>query len=634
MTQFEPSLRLRRLRVEKNSHSVYDEVFHSGVNIIRGDNSSGKSTVLNFIFYGLGGDLSDWSEDASNCTRVYCEVALNDLIATVARDVSEKNGQPMEVFGGELEEALRAPSAEWKRYPYNRSSSKESFSQIIFRLMGVPEAAGDGSGNLTLHQMLRLLYADQLSPVENLFKFDGRWDTPALRDAVGRLLCGAQETEIYENDLEIRSLQKEFDKLETELTSLFSVFGSDSHSLTAEWVALQKRELEIELTALKDKIQASELRQLSGDADPFTLKAQEEAYKAVQERSKYLEDIKSSRDQLVLGIADTERFIENQKHKITALRDSEVVAQEFGEIRFETCPVCYEPLIEESEHACHLCKHPLDPERAKGRLVSMINEAALQLRQSEAVLERRREKLEGKEIELHAAYSEWENASRKLANLAQRPTSESQYEIRKLQEKSGYLERKLEDQERLGSIIERVSRISGRKEEISTSISKLETRNQSLVASQEARLSTAYNAISNEVMGLITQDLRRQDSFVAPEFVDFDFGGNKISVDGKSYFSASSRVILKSSFFLGFLAASLKHSFFRHPRFCVIDTIEDKGMELERSHNFQRLIVKTSEATDVEHQIIYATAMIAPELEGTDLTVGKHSTLDDPTLEF
>ena len=64
MTRYEPTLLVERLVVQRGGKSVYDEAFHQGVNVIRGENSSGKSTVLNFIFYSLGGDLSDWSEAA------------------------------------------------------------------------------------------------------------------------------------------------------------------------------------------------------------------------------------------------------------------------------------------------------------------------------------------------------------------------------------------------------------------------------------------------------------------------------------------------------------------------------------------------------------------------------------------
>jgi len=88
----------------------------------------------------------------------------------------------------------------------------------------------------------------------------------------------------------------------------------------------------------------------------------------------------------------------------------------------------------------------------------------------------------------------------------------------------------------------------------------------------------------------------------------------------------------KSSFFLGFCAAAMKDPLFRHPRFVMIDTIEDKGMEPERSHNFQNQILRTSNEATVEHQIIYATAMIAPDLNDERFTVGKFSTRDSPTL--
>lgn len=64
----------------------------------------------------------------------------------------------------------------------------------------------------------------------------------------------------------------------------------------------------------------------------------------------------------------------------------------------------------------------------------------------------------------------------------------------------------------------------------------------------------------------------------------------------------------------------------------ISSTIEDKGMEQARSHNFQRLIVRLSERLPAQHQIIFATAMIAPELDDPTWTVGKFSTRDSPTL--
>ena len=117
---FEPSLFISRLVVERNDHIAYDEKFHEGINVIRGENSSGKSTILNFIFYALGGDLADWSEIELLCTQVTAEVKLNGNTATLSRLISEKHGQPMEIFGGDFETAKKAPRSKWIRYPYRR----------------------------------------------------------------------------------------------------------------------------------------------------------------------------------------------------------------------------------------------------------------------------------------------------------------------------------------------------------------------------------------------------------------------------------------------------------------------------------------------------------------------------------
>ena len=67
--------------------------------------------------------------------------------------------------------------------------------------------------------------------------------------------------------------------------------------------------------------------------------------------------------------------------------------------------------------------------------------------------------------------------------------------------------------------------------------------------------------------------------------------------------------------------------------FCMIDTIEDKGMEPQRSHNLQMQIARVSAESKVEHQIIFATVMIAPDLDDEHYTAGEFSTRDDPTIK-
>lgn len=636
MMRHNPTLIVKRVVVERSGNPVYDELFHVGVNVIRGENSSGKSTVLNFIYYGLGGDLSDWSEVALLCSRVLVEVSLNGLVATLSREISSQSGQPMEIFGGSFEASQSASRSDWTRYPYRRSTTQESFSQALFRLLGIPEVANDVSGNLTIHQILRLLYSDQLSPVENIFRYETRFDPPALRDAIGRLLAGGYESALYENAVRLREFTRQFDAKSAELRSLFSVLGNTQHSLTLTWLDAQRSNFEAERTALQKEIETAERRLfVSTKDDELTLKAQNEAYSRTQALQKALGEVRQERDAVLLAISDSASFISTLEQKLRALTDADLTARHIGDVRFNSCPACFAAIEEdklEKVHSCHLCRTPFDTARASDRIVALINDTALQLKQSRLLQERRQESLQGFGKRLETLESDWSTSSRELASLQRLPSSDAREHLRTLHRRSGYLDRQIEDLNEKAHIIQLVDKLSNEKNDLNDAINRLKSQNEALQASQARRLEQAYTLIADEVRDLLHHDLRRQDSFESAKSVQFDFASNRIAVDGHSYFSASSRAILRSSFFLGFFAAATKDAQFRHPRFLMLDTIEDKGMEPERSHNFQNQILKVSNESPVEHQIIYATAMIAPDLDDEQYLVGKFSTRDDHTI--
>ncbi len=637
MTLHKPSLFLSRLRIEKDGRSVYDEPFHTGVNIISGDNSSGKSSILNFIYFSLGGDETDWSDEAKLCTRVLAEVRLNGNIATLSRPISGDARRPMDVFSGDMDAALAAPVQNWLRYPYTRGSGaqgKESFSQSLFRLLDVPEAASETTGKLTMHQVLRLHYADQLSPSDSLFMTDETWDRPVIRDAVGRLLCGSEETKVLENKLEIRELDKQLSGLDAELKAIFSTLGEVGQSLTPEWVSNQKKSLLGELANVDKQISSAEAQQLASSEDDFTLAQQQLAYEQFEKAQEKLTSNQEQRDNLTFNIADLRSYLRSVQAKLEHLKNSQTVQETLGSVIFETCPACLEPIVDTTEHACHLCKTPIDPEEQRKQMVSMINELALQVRDTETIIDKKAAELASISEKLDAAKSEWDRASRLLSLSRSRPTSKSQAKIRTLQSRRGYLERQIEEQDRNAAIVKKVSEISAEKGRVSTLIQKLKDENTAFEAAVEERISSAYTAISDEVKAFLKRDFPREKEFQQPDAVQFDFGANKISVNGASYFSASSRAFLKTSFVVGFLMAATKYDFFRHFRFALIDTIEDKGMEDLRSHNLQNLVAERSREAKVEHQVIFATSKISPELNTDKMVVGRYYTEAKPTLDF
>ena len=633
MTRFNPTLIVNRLLIQRGGSNVYDEKFHTGLNIIRGENASGKSTLLNFLFYGLGGSLTDWSEKALLCSRVMVEVCVNGKVATLCREVSSELGRPMDIYGGDIDSALRATSSEWNRYPYARSPNKESFSQALFRLLNIPEASNESSGNVTMHQVLRLLYADQLSPTESIFKFEN-FDPPTLREAVGRLLCGAYDNRLYQNELRIRELNKQFDSINGELRSLFSIFGKTQENFTASWIEAEKENLNQELADIRRSIEETERSFFEAKkADSFTMEVQTRAYAEVQEIQLEIGKIQDKCDNLEFAIADSSEFIASLEHKIHSLNDVSSISDYIGEIQFNSCPACLSELVSNVvESACYLCKSPFDKEKLNSRVVSLVNDASLQLKQSEALQEKRVGELKSSKKSLSKLREQWEVASSRLAEARRLPSSETQESLRALHRRAGYIERELEELSKQLEVASMINELSQQKSTVAADLESLKTENAGLRASQQKRLSRAYTSIADEVKDLLNRDLRREEGFENPRSIHFDFAANTLSVDGKVYFSASSRVVLKNSFFAGFIAASMKESSFRHPRFCIIDTIEDKGMEPIRSQNFQLQLARISEQSKVEHQIIIATSMLVGDLDDESFTVGKYSTLDEPTL--
>src|SRR6185312_14518535 len=358
-----------------------------------------------------------------------------------------------------------------------------------------------------------------------------------------------------------RELVKEFDTINGELRSLFSVLGKADQGFTFEWIDAQRKTLEQEQERTQHLIEEAEQKlYTSSKKDKLTLTQQERAYKEVQALQTTLVKLKHERDALALTMADSAAFIASLNNKLEALRDSSRIAEHVGEVRFQCCPACYSPIDSEiTAHACYLCKTPFDSEQTRSRISALIMDTGLQIKQS-TLLQRKREQ---KALEIDANIKEagirWKDASRRLSYLQSLPSTNEREKLRELHRKSGYLQRQIEDLDQKAQLAKTVRELSDRKTELQDTINKLRSTNDALRAQQSTNLAKAYTLIAEEVKTLLDHDLKRQDVFENPRSVNFTFEGDRITVDNESYFSASSRAILRSSFFLGFFAAATKN---------------------------------------------------------------------------
>jgi hypothetical protein len=390
MTLFKPTIALRRLSVLKDNHVVFESEFHNGVNIVRGHNSSGKTTIIDFIAYTLGAEYIPWKREALLCDWSVAEISLNGKPVTLRRAVNNKPMNPLYIYWGPFAAASQAPNNEWEIFGFRRSANKLSFTQTLFLALDLPEAQGDGASNITMHQILRVIYADQPSLHSPIFRSDA-FDSALNRETVGGYLSGVFDDGLYTAQLEKRTLEKEAQQLDAELRSIFTVLAKSQQNANVEFVGTEINNLQIERDkAVAELYRLRKERTIKADSEKIRVAAEADVIRTrLDEAQKLLNDTLDEITRRELDIADSRMFMAEINTRLKALDESGATRSYFGKLAFGFCPCCLSEIKadkEQSENLCQLCKIPLNAVAADGQVLRMRNELRIQLRESEAIV--------------------------------------------------------------------------------------------------------------------------------------------------------------------------------------------------------------------------------------------------------
>jgi DNA repair exonuclease SbcCD ATPase subunit len=624
-------LALNRLRVIRSGKSVYDEKFHLGVNIIRGVNGSGKSTIADFIFYALGGEINKWKKAASSCNEVQAEIRTKEAIITIRREISDKPAKPL-VFFGRMEEAAQYALDKWMSYPLQRYGTQESFSQIMFKSIGMPEAQSQESSNITMHQIMRLLYSDQRTPAPRLFRFES-FDTPDIREAVGDLACGISAYEAYETQLKLRDAVKIFKEKAQELEALITNLPNEAALTNIDTLHKSIKNLELERQRAISEIEAVDSLMNNSEATSFLL----DRDKAIQEIRKNKNSIQQNeKDAEILSfeLAELDKFNNYLKNLSESLRKTEKTAEIIGNIEFAHCPSCLEPLKNNAINQCIVCKEKIDAEKIKSKYLHIRLDIDMQLRESDQLKIEKELLLENIKKEIRSLRHIYEDLNAKLLTQFDLSNSPRESFLARKNQRLGQIEREIEYLHRMKEILEKIQKLSEEKDKLQNTINHLESKKKSLENDAHRRRGKVLSDISNIAIEVLKSDITRQDEFKDPKFVNLLFRDDAIMVDQELNFAESSNVILKNAAVLSLLSAATLDPSFYHPRFLLLDNVEDKGMQIDRSHNFQNLIIRESNKARFDHQIIFTTSMMDPSLEREDLVIGPNYTSEKRTLNL
>lgn len=627
------SLQIQRMLVTRGPHVLYDEPFHPGVNIIHGSNGSGKSTLADFIYFGLGGDLKEWKESASRAERVLLQVQTPAGILTLRRYPSTTGARPMGIFFGSMDSALSAAAEAWQELPYRRAEHGYSFSQVLFKAIGLPESISDGSSNITMHQMLRLLYVDQLTPIQRIFR-DENFDTWQTRQAVGDLLLGIGGYDLFEKQITLRETEQQYKEAVATYRSLVAIASGYGENILVEHISAAISQMNSERENLLRSIGAM-TRAKEDPEDLEKLKSlRSQNAKNLTGARRVVMRLEADIQTLDFEISDAEVFIKHLRHSLSDFDDAALTFAALGHLAFEFCPSCFAPVEPKQSGHCQLCDAKRTDGAEDSRTLAVRLDLEMQLKESETLQVEREAEQTFKKAELRVARQVLRRAGAAVEVDQTGEVTGRESAISDLSRQVGFIDSQLEGLQKRLELSRRIGSASDAKEDLNNRISRLKREIEGIERSQNKRKQTAYTLVSNQAKALLDQDLQEHSDFGKIDHVSFSFADDWVAINGEKNRagSASGMVILKNSFALAMLASALIDLEFKLPRWMLFDNVEDKGMVQERSWNFQRLIARVSSELTTPHQIIFTTSKIAPDLEKSQFVVGRKYTRASPSL--
>ncbi|BDY06053.1 hypothetical protein [Ferrimonas sp. YFM] len=621
---------VERLVIIKSGKSVYDEEFHQGINVIRGDHSVGKTTILELLFYVLGGEIKEnqWLYPADRCDEIYCQVNVNGTSFTIKREIEKGKIPPTRIKDGSYSDTS-SDNLGWKKFGPRRSESGErvSFSQQFFDLLGWDNHKSDDYANLTMHQILRFLYVDQETGSTKIFRAEDnpRGDSEGIRTAIAEFLLGLDNLDTHKLRQQLILAEREFDKVSADLNAMYKVLGNDSDltlevlnsqvtSISDEIVSLQDTDVDLKITTEIEVDSASNYKELENKVDLF---------------SRQLQALNVEIQATTGEIVDCELFSDSLNFRRKSLLESKSAYDSIGAIKYTRCPCCLEEINSSNEDTCHLCNAPNKESHHSNNYMQILTELDFQIKSNAKVLDDYKTHLEGLKSAHVIAESQLKNAQSELLSSAKVVDIETQGLIER-SKKIGYLESEIKNIEKQIKIISDLDKYKSRKSDLNKKITDLREKITSAAASSKNRRDKVNRGICENMLPILHSDLRDNGKPYEEVFgeaksndIEIDFSKDRTLIDGRVKFSGSSNYIKKNAFYLAALLESLSDPLYRLPRFLMLDAIENGGMKAFRSHNFQRSIVEMFKDKK-DFQIILCTSMALDELNNDEYGVGPY----------
>lgn len=627
------NLKIKKVIYSGTKYYFESQIFDKNIILIEGDNGTGKSTLCNLIYFGLGGRVNEFkldsdtkhkevTSDTDNYVELYISIdneffllrrflSENDITITPFTEEITLNGNLKEVQFNSQDMI-----AETKVYAiYRREEEPYIFSDWILEKLGITVVElyqGYSTFKINFTDLMRLIYHDQQPDPEFIYKkLDTKSnfisDSETLRKAIFELLVGKSFSEFYKSIVEVKKADKNKSlakSLVDEYTALADAIRGNEEFMNKSFLQEEIKKKEEQLTKLKSARNAFKNNRntnISHDPD--------------------IQEIKNKLLEIELTLSDIQENLVNlydERYKLIAIKKDTV--REVGQIQkvihthdqlnlfsSDTCPYCLTEVERKKGHC--VCGASIEEEqyerffytsqeyneilKAKTKSLSTItlaikgcNEEIDEIIQTRHSLNERSRDLKDK----------LRNHLDKLDQTINIETiNDIDDKILDVRENIGRLTQTVEIEIKLENLQKDYDKKRLTANECELERKELEIKAQKDIATKIKKFSEIYNQFMIETLPDCRSARIKHEDYMP-------------SINDGEYREASARVSIRLMYYLSLMKLSLIEEDVTFPKFLLVDTPETAGIEML---NLIKCLSKFQELDllQKDYQVILATGL-------------------------
>lgn len=607
-------IEVKELRYIGDKYYYKNDKFKNGLNILVGDNGNGKSTFTYLLVYGLGLNVSWFSETTKqplkeilSDTNNYVELKLeiNKELYILKRKIKEN------IISVYSEKDKEIKSFSIGRNGYFFEKEQKNFSDWMFEKLKinlVEITQYDSTYRINFDDLMRYMYYDQITDNNTIISEfginkDSKYkNNNVMRRSIFELIMSSYFKEYYDTYYHIKKISNDLQEKKEYVKSLMTVKENIiAKSDYSEEINLndEKQKINKELFRLKDILNKSSTDSLESEEDDVAVNCLIEIQKRIVIKVHKLKEYEFLIDDIEKKLMQFENLYIKKQQEIERLDKILFTANYIDIINEDRCPFCQEKLDIEEGHCLCGSEKSINFSRfiySDKEYEEMMKSKVKSIKTIASTVNSYKVKYNEIKLKIDNTKSELEELNNKLKSLMNESLENSSTEIidelmeryAKLKEKSTEIELILEKENEINKAQVKVANL---KKEIKESKDKL-------------------NELEVEKDDILQENLEKFEGVYSKYLKDYDDKDDSFEVKLDRnyvpflnvYREQSFSVPKKFFYYLALLDMSINTEVnINYPRFLIIDTLKDAGLELD---DLVKLMRKLKRYENQECQII------------------------------